>query len=93
MSAATPPPATPGPTNRKLGHFALNGSLPERIIVRDTSPVGSPTRLYSLILDYGWAESIACSECYRDTADSIAIIVGNHLEIPVTLAEREPSDE
>lgn len=75
-----------GTYTRTFDDFVLNDSLPERLVVRDTAPPESATRFYSVIADYGWAESILCSESYLPHANSIARIVGEHLDIPVRLA-------
>ena len=71
---------------RTFGHFILNDSLPERLFVRDTAPPENATRTYSVIADYGWAESILCSDSYRDHANSLAAIIGEHMDIPVSPA-------
>lgn len=70
---------------RKSDHFVFHGSPPEQIIVRDTATPESKTRTYSVIADYGWAERILCSGAYRADANSIATLIGEHVDIPVTL--------
>jgi hypothetical protein len=72
---------------RTFSDFVLNDSLPERLAVRDTAPPESATRFYSVVADYGWAERILCSESYLRDANSIARIIGEHMDIPVSLAE------
>jgi hypothetical protein len=76
---------------RTFAHFILNKSLPTRLMVHDTSPPESKTRFYSVVADYGWAEKILCSESYLPDANSIAEIIGEHLDIPVVLAEAATS--
>jgi hypothetical protein len=72
---------------RTTDHFILNDSLPQRLDVRDTALPESATRTYSVIADYGWAERILCSGSYLRDANSIALIIGDHLDIPVSLAK------
>lgn len=69
--------------------FVLNGTLPERLAVRDTSPPEDATRMYSVVADYGWAERLLCSESYLRDANDIATILGEHLHIPVALAKED----
>lgn len=73
---------------RTFPHFILNDSLPERLMVHDTAAPESKTRTYSVIADYGWAQKILCSDSYKGDANSIATILGEHLDIPVQLAEK-----
>jgi hypothetical protein len=76
---------------RTFAHFILSGTLPTRLMVCDTSPPENKTRSYSVVADYGWAETILCSESYLPDANSIAEIIGEHLDIPVVLAEAATS--
>jgi hypothetical protein len=71
---------------RTFHRFVLNDTLPVRLLVHDTAPPENATRTYSVVADYGWAEKILCSESYRDDANGIAEILGEHLDIPVSLA-------
>lgn len=66
--------------------FILDGTEPTRLVVRDTAPPDWVTRTFSVIADYGWAERILCSECYRHDADAIAIILADRLGITAELA-------
>ena len=71
--------------------FELNGTQPQRLCVRCTSPPDHATRTYSIIADYGWAERILCSESYLPDANDIAECLGDGLLIPVELAKANPS--
>jgi hypothetical protein len=75
---------------KTFSDFVLNDSLPERLVVRDTAPPKNATRTYSVVADYGWAERILCSDSYRNDANSIARIIGEYMDIPVSLAEVPP---
>jgi len=68
--------------------FLLNGTHPRKVEVRDTTPPENKTRLYSVVADYGWAETILCSECYLRDANGIAMCISARLDIPALLAKR-----
>lgn len=63
--------------------FLLDGSLPERIVLRDVTPENHATRLYAVLADHGWAERILAGDCYRQDANDLAYAVGELLDIPV----------
>lgn len=44
----------------------------ERVIVRDTTPEGYKTRLYSVVLDCGWCERIIAGGMYEEDAEMVA---------------------
>ena len=62
--------------------FELNGSLPEQILVREITPVGHATRIFAVVADYGWAETILAGDCYDHTANDLAYAVGELIQIP-----------
>jgi hypothetical protein len=62
--------------------FLLDGKHPERITVRDVTPDGHATRIYAVVADYGWAETILAGDCYDHTANDLAIAVGTFLDVP-----------
>lgn len=70
--------------------LTLNGTKPIRLIVRDTASIQSRTRRYSIIADYGWAESILCSESYYGVASDMCQIlsaaIGCECSIPAPIA-------
>ncbi len=65
--------------------FVFNDSVPQRFIVRDTTNPTSMTRSYSIIADYGWAETIVCSGSSLKDANSIARILSAELGITCML--------
>lgn len=74
---------------RTFNRFLLDGSLPERIIVRDITPEDHATRICAVVADYGWAETILAGDCYDHTANDLAWAVGEALDIPVEEIERK----
>lgn len=48
-----------------------NGVLPNVSVV-DVTPDDHATSVYAVIADYGWAERILCTGCYRNDAHAIA---------------------
>ena len=58
-----------------LSGLTLNGKLPQAIAVRPCNDEDAKTAKYSIIADYGWAESILASECYYKHAVGIAYLL------------------
>lgn len=76
---------------RTFDRFLLDGSLPEKLVVREVTPEGNATRLYAVVADYGWAERILCGDCYLRDANDLAWAVGDVLDIPVEEATERAS--
>lgn len=72
---------------RTFDRFLLDSALPERIVVREITPEGHATRIFAVVADYGWAETILAGDCYDHTANDLAWAVGEALDIPVEESE------
>lgn len=69
-----------------MNYFELNKSLPKQLHVRLQEDSGA-TKFYMLVADYGWAEKILFADSQLEDANSIAEIIGEHLDIPVNKAK------
>lgn len=67
---------------QKRPRFDLDGSKLERIFVLEITPEDHATRIFAVVADYGWAETILASDCYHHTANDLAWAVGTALDIP-----------
>lgn len=65
--------------------LSLNGDPPIAIAVRETTPEGHQTRLFALVLDYGYAERLIADRCYQTDANDLAVLLGAALGIPFAL--------
>jgi hypothetical protein len=75
--------------------FELNGTVPVGLKVVDVAlPKDYATRLFVVVADYGWAETIIADRCYRGHANDIARGLGAYLGIPYALVlEKGDSEE
>jgi len=67
--------------------FELNRTVPQAFVVRDITPGNHATRIFCVVADYGWAETIIASGCYHHHANDIARTLGAHLGVAFTLAD------
>ena len=66
--------------------FELNDSVPVAFELHEVTPEGYATRIYAVVAQYGWAQTIVAGDCYRHVANDIAHVLGAHLGVPYTQA-------
>lgn len=66
----------------------IDGTTPAAILVVDATPDGHATKLFSVVLDYGWCET-SFGPDLEDRMNAAAIALGLALDVPVVSEQQE----
>lgn len=75
-------------TDRVRELLDIDGTSPAAILVVDATPEGHATKLFSVVLDYGWCET-SFGPDLEGRMNAAAIALGLALDVPVVTSEQQ----